>query len=77
MTKATNLSSIGHFPRPISIIGKLISTPFSENPQAFTNLVDSGLFSHQPTWDDCGIPRKEVGRMYLDQVGDLPFCPVR
>jgi len=24
---------------------------FSENPQSLTNLIDSFLFSHQPTWE--------------------------
>ncbi|XP_045663896.1 uncharacterized protein LOC123799038 isoform X2 [Ursus americanus] len=27
--------------------------PFSEDPQRLTNLVESLMFSHQPTWDDC------------------------
>lgn len=26
---------------------------FADNPQALTALLDSILFSHQPTWDDC------------------------
>lgn len=32
---------------------KTHNPPFSENPWALTNLFDSLLFSHQPTWDDC------------------------
>ncbi|KAK1328778.1 hypothetical protein QTO34_010933 [Cnephaeus nilssonii] len=27
--------------------------PFSEDPQRLTGLVESLMFSHQPTWDDC------------------------
>lgn len=27
--------------------------PFSEDPQRLTALVESLMFSHQPTWDDC------------------------
>ena len=27
--------------------------PFSEDPQCLTGLVESLMFSHQPTWDDC------------------------
>lgn len=27
--------------------------PFSEDPSKLTNLMDSLMFSHQPTWDDC------------------------
>ena len=27
--------------------------PFSEEPQRLTGLVESLMFSHQPTWDDC------------------------
>ncbi|XP_029787214.1 protein transport protein sec31-like isoform X2 [Suricata suricatta] len=27
--------------------------PFSEDPKRLTNLVESLMFSHQPTWDDC------------------------
>lgn len=27
--------------------------PFSENPSSLTGLVESLMFSHQPTWDDC------------------------
>uniref|UniRef100_A0A8D0S521 Core shell protein Gag P30 domain-containing protein n=1 Tax=Sus scrofa TaxID=9823 RepID=A0A8D0S521_PIG len=27
--------------------------PFSENPQSLMGLVESLMFSHQPTWDDC------------------------
>ena len=27
--------------------------PFSENPSSLTNLMESLMFSHQPTWDDC------------------------
>ncbi|XP_057343934.1 IQ motif and SEC7 domain-containing protein 2-like [Manis pentadactyla] len=27
--------------------------PFSEEPQKLTGLVESLMFSHQPTWDDC------------------------
>lgn len=29
------------------------NSSFSENPTKLTNLVDSVMFSHQPTWDDC------------------------
>ena len=27
--------------------------PFSEDPQCLMVLVESLMFSHQPTWDDC------------------------
>jgi hypothetical protein len=27
--------------------------PFSENPSGLTGLLESLMFSHQPTWDDC------------------------
>ncbi|KAM5142945.1 uncharacterized protein ACOB7L_019864 [Callospermophilus lateralis] len=27
--------------------------PFSEDPSRLTGLVESLMFSHQPTWDDC------------------------
>jgi hypothetical protein len=26
---------------------------FSENPSGLTGLLESLMFSHQPTWDDC------------------------
>ncbi|XP_039099210.1 uncharacterized protein LOC120239151 [Hyaena hyaena] len=29
------------------------NAPFSENPRALTNLLETVLFTHQPTWDDC------------------------
>jgi len=29
------------------------TSPFSEDPQRLTALVESLMFSHQPTWDDC------------------------
>ncbi|ERE76653.1 neutral cholesterol ester hydrolase 1-like protein [Cricetulus griseus] len=32
---------------------KTQNPPFSDNPQALTNLIGSLLFTHQPTWDDC------------------------
>ena len=27
--------------------------PFSENPAGLTGLIESLMFCHQPTWDDC------------------------
>jgi len=27
--------------------------PFSDNPKGLTNLIESILFTHQPTWYDC------------------------
>ncbi|XP_066871792.1 uncharacterized protein [Kogia breviceps] len=32
---------------------KMHNPTFSENPQALTALIESLVFSHQPTWDDC------------------------
>ena len=32
---------------------KVILAPFSENSSSHTNLMESLMFSHQPTWDDC------------------------
>jgi hypothetical protein len=32
---------------------KLQTPQFSEKPQGLIDLVDSVLFTHQPTWDDC------------------------
>ncbi|XP_057343930.1 uncharacterized protein LOC130679349 [Manis pentadactyla] len=32
---------------------KAQNTPFSENPRGLINLIESLLFTHQPTWDDC------------------------
>jgi hypothetical protein len=59
---------------------------FSENPQALTNLLDSIHFSHQLTWDGCKLSSQwrrgsrsslKLGRVYPEQMGDLPFCPMR
>ncbi|MQL00604.1 hypothetical protein EI005_25700, partial [Escherichia coli] len=30
-----------------------INHPLSQDPQRLTGLVESLMFSHQPTWDDC------------------------
>jgi hypothetical protein len=32
---------------------KTYHPPFSEDPQCLTGLVESLMFSYQPTWDDC------------------------
>ncbi|XP_076784283.1 uncharacterized protein LOC143441096 [Arvicanthis niloticus] len=32
---------------------KVNHPPFSENPAGLTGLIESLMFSHQPTWDDC------------------------
>ena len=32
---------------------KINHPPFSENPAGLTGLIESLMYSHQPTWDDC------------------------
>ena len=44
-----SLSNIGPFLLQIFITNH---SSFSEDPQCFTGLVESLMFSHQPTWDD-------------------------
>jgi hypothetical protein len=48
-----NFCSIGLFPLLISITGRSITPPFSENPARLTGLIESLMYSHKPTWDDC------------------------
>ena len=45
--------SNGLFPPLISITGRQITIPFVENPSSLANLMESLIFSLQPTWDDC------------------------
>lgn len=51
---------------------KAHNPPFSENPQALTDLFESVLFFHQPTWDDCQqllqtlLTTEERGRVLLE-----------
>ncbi|XP_060234773.1 uncharacterized protein LOC132652857 [Meriones unguiculatus] len=57
---------------------KAHNPPFSENPQALTDLFESVLFSHQPTWDDCQqllqtlLTTEERGRVLLEARKNVP-----
>ena len=47
------LFSTGRSPRLTSTTGKLTTLPFQKNPSGLSGLLESLMFSHQPTWDDC------------------------
>ncbi|XP_076972270.1 uncharacterized protein LOC143646800 [Tamandua tetradactyla] len=47
------LYNTGPFPPLTYITEKNNNPPFSEAPTRLTGLVESLMFSHQPTWDDC------------------------
>nr|XP_036852947.1 uncharacterized protein LOC108391123 isoform X2 [Manis javanica] len=52
LMKQDSQCTIGHCPLVTSITGELRML-FSENPRDLLNLLDTVLFTHQPTWDDC------------------------
>ena len=48
---------------------------FSEDPQSLTELVESLMFSHQPTWDDCQkmlFTNEEQERILLEARKNIP-----
>ncbi|VFV31353.1 Hypothetical predicted protein [Lynx pardinus] len=52
MKQATPDSSIGPFP-PVTFTTGKQNARFSDNPKDLIALLDSVMFTHQPTWDDC------------------------
>ncbi|XP_057349869.1 formin-1-like [Manis pentadactyla] len=57
---------------------KTQNPPFSENPRGLTNLIESLLFTHQPTWDDCNqlfqvlFTTEEKDRILLEARKNVP-----
>lgn len=57
---------------------KTLNPSFSKDPQALTGLIDSILFSHQPTWDDCQqllqvlLTMEERQRVILEARKNVP-----
>ena len=54
---------------------------FSENPSSLTGLVESLMFSHQPTWDDCHqllqifFTTEDKERILLEARKNVPGLP--
>ncbi|XP_033615189.1 pollen-specific leucine-rich repeat extensin-like protein 2 [Fukomys damarensis] len=52
--------------------------PFSKDPSALTNLIESVLVTHQPTWDDCQqllqalLTSEERQRVFLEARKNVP-----